>query len=641
MLLHKRTPALQEKFTHEEIAALTPIKLFRTDTEDQSDFAFFSVLSGLKWYLCAPTDQEGFHQQDPAWFKQPGERWHPHLPRVVEMCHMMQWQASAKLFQVSQGKFDTIAEDEISRAVRHMVKHKEIPIWVQFAAQTYIDIQDVLGDRLDAPLKELQVYLQTFNRTLANFLSGNSMLDKYEKNTRFRTGYLKIIDDLKRKQSILEAWFTKDPFTLSLRGNPHPYLSKFKKEDHVLLRRHPLGCGVLQYNMFEDLHEYGLQLELATDCIRPMIYLYAATRLLCEDSPTWPDMELLILRQDPQRLLYGKERPMDYRTIFTCFEQATVMPLASLHITDPSMLTDVFMDRFDHQVSDNKEVDSVVSRWTTLMRSEEGMKHLLRQRNVDPSEYSTALRSLQEQAKNNKPDGILTRLLPCLEADAIDLHFDWLSLHNTCALLWIKMYSKLSSHKGSLTFDPDKYRMTPESRVRLVAQILRETVEAYNVTQNMELKDAWQAFGDGIRTAASTLQETIKTPSISTMYGQIMGGDFCIALTMGQTTQQGVHYPGIFYKQPGPMNVSNLYRGWDKKILKSLHSITCAEFSDAKHKDFMAQAEDERRRQQEILRELLLAQEPPQQKKHDQSSKAQKAAKKSKNQKKKGKGTTF
>lgn len=269
------------------------------------------------------------------------------------------------------------------------------------------------------------------------------------------------------------------------------------------------------------------------------------------------------------------------------------------------------------------------------------MKHLLRQRNVDPSEYSTALRSLQEQAKNNKPDGILTRLLPCLEADAIDLHFDWLSLHNTCALLWIKMYSKLSSHKGSLTFDPDKYRMTPESRVRLVAQILRETVEAYNVTQNMELKDAWQAFGDGIRTAASTLQETIKTPSISTMYGQIMGGDFCIALTMGQTTQQGVHYPGIFYKQPGPMNVSNLYRGWDKKILKSFHSITCAEFSDAKHKDFMAQAEDERRRQQEILRELLLAQEPPQQKKHDQSSKAQKAAKKSKNQKKKGKGTTF
>ena len=538
---------------------MTPIKLSCQDTEDQSDFALFSILSGLKWYLCADTKQEGLNHLDPAWFKQSGEDWNPHLPRVFEMCHMMQWQASAKLAPVSQGKFDTIAEDEIARAVRYMVKHKEIPIWVQFAVQTYIDIQDVLSDHLDAPLKELQACVQMFNNTLAEFLRVNAEVDKYEPDPRFRKGYLKTIDELKQRQSILDSWFTKDLFTLSLREGSHPCLSKFKHENHALLRRHPLGCGVLQYNMFEDLHELGLQLEWGTDCIRPMIYLYAATRLLRKDSPTWPDMELLILRQDPKRLFYGNERPANYLTILKCFERASGMSIKlrskeraldpktqhnsgiKRHITDPSMLTDVFVGRFDHQVSDNREIDSAVSKWAKLMSSEEGMKRLLRQRNDDPLEYTTAIHSLQKQAENSKPDGILSRLSPCLEADAIDLHFDWLSLHNTCALIWRNIFAKLTNIKSFLSFNPDQHRKAHRPQVSLIAQILQEAVHAYSITKNLELSDSSLAYRHSIRAAASVLQGTIKSPISFSMYSQIIASDYSVAITMGQTSQHGVH----------------------------------------------------------------------------------------------------
>jgi len=211
------------------------------------------------------------------------------------------------------------------------------------------------------------------------------------------------------------------------------------------------------------------------------------------------------------------------------------------HITDPSMLTDVFMGRFDHQVSDNREIDSAVSKWAKLMSSEEGMKRLLRQRNDDPLEYTTAIHSLQKQAENSKPDGILSRLSPCLEADAIDLHFDWLSLHNTCALIWRNIFAKLTNIKSFLSFNPDQHRKAHRPQVSLIAQILQEAVHAYSITKNLELSDSSLAYRHSIRAAASVLQGTIKSPISFSMYSQIIASDYSVAITMGQTSQHGVH----------------------------------------------------------------------------------------------------
>jgi hypothetical protein len=156
------------------------------------------------------------------------------------------------------------------------------------------------------------------------------------------------------------------------------YLSILKNGDHALLRRHPVSCGVLQYDMFHDIHRYGFQLEWATDCIRPMIYLYIATRLLDPDSRSWPDMELLILRQDPTRLFYGLTRPVSSERAFLVFELACGKDVYQIGddiahdpqsqytsepdkpIIDPSILGDVFLERFNRQVDNNRDVDSVV-----------------------------------------------------------------------------------------------------------------------------------------------------------------------------------------------------------------------------------------------------------------------------------------
>ncbi|KAI4958498.1 hypothetical protein J4E86_004099 [Alternaria arbusti] len=646
LLYYKWAPGLEEKFTYEEFADMRPFKHDRRGVEDESDFALFSVFSGLKWYLYA-TPEGGINKLDPARFRRPGDNWHPHLPRVAEMCHLMQWQTHIKQPSISKGKYDSIAEDEIVRGVRHMVEHKEIPIWVQFAAQIYIDIQNVLGDRLDAPLDELKMWVQVSHQRLNEFLCDNDEIDMW--NWTSEKPFTKPIKTLEQHHVTAEAWVRGDVFTATLQEIHLPHLSRYKRENHALLRRHPLGCGVLQYSMFQDLHEYGLQFQTATDCIRPMIYLYAATRLLSEDSPAWPDMELLILRQNPERLFFGKNRPTDYREALTFFEWVCDMsPMLRSkeatkdsreqhdservrRIVDPSILKDVFLNRFNHPVSSDNEVDSMVSKWIELVRSEEGMTQLLRQLNLDPSADAKTIKVLQARAQNNRSDAIPSQLSQCMGADAIDLHFDWLALHNKCAKMWARIYSRLVESKRSLYFDPNEFRKAHRPQVCLVAQILLEALEAFDYTQDTTLQGRWFTYGYGLRTVAAVLDEMIKTPVTPTRWGTILEGDLCICTTMVQAsaTAQKVYYPGCFYEESGPGNMKMLYRGWDKMTLKSLNSIKLAKYSRANLGKVLQERHPELHKQRDGSERM------PRQTAQNSTEK------KPKNQKKKGKGTTF
>jgi len=233
LLFYKRTPTLEDRFTYEEFSGLMPIKLLRKDVEDQSDFALFSVFSGLKWYLYT-TPEQGPCTLDPARFKQSEINWHPHLPRVVEMCQMMQWQAGIQFSPEFEGFPDGVAEDEIARGIRYMTKHREIPIWVQFAAQTYIDIQDVLDSLLDAPLKELHKWVATSSFRLDEFLSDNARLRTWD--LTLHEQFTKLTGSLLKSQRSLELWLKHDVFKKSLAKFSPPHLSKFKREENALLR---------------------------------------------------------------------------------------------------------------------------------------------------------------------------------------------------------------------------------------------------------------------------------------------------------------------------------------------------------------------------------------------------------------------
>jgi hypothetical protein len=233
LLFRKNNPDFEEVVTYENVAQFKPMTLPRKDGDDQSDFFLISIFAELNIYLWAtiahgdsdtiklrpqvfkqsgedvqahiPRIVDMFHlfpKLKPEFFKQSGEDGHPHIPRIMEMCHLFEWQARMRSDKGLKDTVERIAEDEIARGALHMIEHKEIPIWVQFATQTYIDIQDLLGERLEEPLQELQKNLNAVTVSVDGFLHTNSTLGNYDPQSLERAQ--RPINDIKMTNRAFE-----------------------------------------------------------------------------------------------------------------------------------------------------------------------------------------------------------------------------------------------------------------------------------------------------------------------------------------------------------------------------------------------------------------------------------------------------
>ena len=54
-------------------------------------------------------------------------------------------------------KVEMPAEDEFARGIREMVKTREVPIWLGFAAQVWLDVYYLLGSKKDQAFQELRL----------------------------------------------------------------------------------------------------------------------------------------------------------------------------------------------------------------------------------------------------------------------------------------------------------------------------------------------------------------------------------------------------------------------------------------------------------------------------------------------------
>ena len=54
------------------------------------------------------------------------------------------------------GKMHLIAEDELTRGLRQMSENKELPIWLVFATQVFLDIHHVVGPDVDHGMSDLE-----------------------------------------------------------------------------------------------------------------------------------------------------------------------------------------------------------------------------------------------------------------------------------------------------------------------------------------------------------------------------------------------------------------------------------------------------------------------------------------------------
>lgn len=181
-----------------------------------------------------------------------------------------------------------------------MDKSMELPLWLVLALQVQLDVHYVLLSDTTRPFAELPAFATTTADTVEDYL-------EFSKDMDVRTWLRQKNDVLRHILLDCRMWFSRD-FLDDSRTICFQYTEQLKwGRDFVLLKRHPILCGMLLFRFTILKHCCGLSLANSWDGVPSILHLYNAVVTKGIVQP-WMDMEALIVIYSAERIFIG-ERP--------------------------------------------------------------------------------------------------------------------------------------------------------------------------------------------------------------------------------------------------------------------------------------------------------------------------------------------
>ena len=202
---------------------------------------------------------------------------------------------------VAQMTNEIPAEDELTRGLRGLVEDKKIPLWLDFAAQNFLDIHHIFRQDVGNAFAVLQE-------------TGRQARQTIEQNLLFHQS-LRIPNwpphndiGLRRLIIFIEEWSLEDAIAKStnkiFKKYPGPH-SPHVPSDFHLLRRHPLLCGLSCFSIRVQVQEASILFINAWGSIMYSGHLYNAVRQEGFCNSAWPDMEQLFYFHTPEQFFAG------------------------------------------------------------------------------------------------------------------------------------------------------------------------------------------------------------------------------------------------------------------------------------------------------------------------------------------------
>jgi hypothetical protein len=246
----------------------------------------------LKFYL-ALEQLSGDSKDGSSFPAMESDLWHGKLEFNQMASRALEWVQIFRLFQVfSRHNF---ALDGVNLGIWYCFETSTVPIWTSFGLQVFLDIEDVMGKDINEPFRDLQSSVRL-------------RLEEHRDNTNYKNPFssqenqlgackdIRVILDQIREVS-LDDLFNKQLSQLGATLDYHPILKPVMEEGNFILKRHPLRCGTLKYDLYYQLQQSGVVFEEVTWHITTLAYVYAACRIIYPDEPVWPDMEMMLWRQ--------------------------------------------------------------------------------------------------------------------------------------------------------------------------------------------------------------------------------------------------------------------------------------------------------------------------------------------------------
>jgi hypothetical protein len=189
--------------------------------------------------------------------------------------------ALTEIFYMTQMKSTPIA-DELTHGFASMVFEKTLPLWMAYAAQIFLDIYNVLGADVGRGFSELQ----------ASGTHISSVLKEYYNSSPPSTAQASKEEGFRSLSVLIDSWILGDALD--------HFKRKFLKlpvsaplEAFSLFKRHPLICGLFQFQLYTNLQYHSLISAGEWGSILYMAHLYEGCRQAANLTQIWADMELV------------------------------------------------------------------------------------------------------------------------------------------------------------------------------------------------------------------------------------------------------------------------------------------------------------------------------------------------------------
>ena len=245
------------------------------------------------------------------------------------------FQTLIEVFFLSQIE-DSLVLDELTDGLSTMIYENKIQIWIVYATQIFLDIDKALQEDIGRGLSELQ----------ASGTHVASILKKYNSSLPCSCQQLPAFNMI---NGFIDCWILGDPldqYKSTITSTPSPARQPF-----LLLKRHPLLCGLFQFQLHAHLQHYSINLANMSGPVLCAAYLYESCRQAGYLKQIWPDMELVMEIHTREKMFFGRvpQTPAEFQKctrLMLGVSTASFSPTARSCSLKPDKQTEVFNSHF-------------------------------------------------------------------------------------------------------------------------------------------------------------------------------------------------------------------------------------------------------------------------------------------------------
>jgi hypothetical protein len=331
---------------------------------------------------------------------------------------------------------------------------KDVPLWVAFGGQIFLDIHHILREDAARPQAELQASGVQAASVFKEYFATSKTFENWPKQNE---------ENIRNIQRFSETWIETDWYGQMTQNMMQraPYMPT--PQPYSVLRRHPLLCGIFQFKLYLLLQDAGITLATAWGSIIYVCHLYHACRQGGYLKEAWPDMEKIMDIHTRESIFAGRV-PQDLDESFKCFSimlGASPENFARNVRSRPALLKK--SKKGPRGLSTHSPVTSMFREQFlkngNLTLTYESVEELLRDEgdaHFNGGESNDGAVVHRQWAKSHKLTvlQLLATLTDAMASEAAIIRFDYFSLHRRCLRL-LKTIQTTLDHKFRQYFGPD------------------------------------------------------------------------------------------------------------------------------------------------------------------------------------------